>query len=239
MGEKEEGVGFMKKIYILHGWAYTTERWQPLVGILKNNGIEAVMLKIPGLTAPLDEVWDLDDYVEWLGRELVHEKEQVVLVGHSNGGRISLAFAAKYPDRVEKLILIDSGGIYHNEFFIRVKRLVFGNLARLGRRITNSQSLRGFLYKLTRESDYERANPNLRKTMRNLISTDISYLLSSVDIPTTIIWGEHDGITPLADGRLMHKGLHNSTLHIIKGAKHSPMFTHAEEVGETILEGLG
>jgi pimeloyl-ACP methyl ester carboxylesterase len=43
-----------------------------------------------------------------------------VLLGHSNGGRIALAFAEKYPDKVKQLVLIDSAGIYHNEFSIRL-----------------------------------------------------------------------------------------------------------------------
>lgn len=226
------------KIFILHGWAYTTERWQPLVDMLEKNGIEVNLLKIPGLTAPLDEVWDLDNYVDWLKEILDKEEGQVMLLGHSNGGRISVAYTSKYPDKVKQMIIIDSGGIYHNELPIRIKRFVFGNLARFGRKFTNSQTLRRFLYKLTRESDYERANPVLRKTMRNLISSDVAHLLSGIDIPTTIIWGENDEITPLTDGRLIHKLLRNSTLHIIKGAKHSPMFTHVEEVAKIIEEKL-
>ncbi len=226
------------KIYILHGWAYTTDKWRPFIKILKENGVEAVMLKIPGLTAPLNEVWNLDNYVEWLERKLGENQEKIILLGHSNGGRIALAYAAKNPEKIKQLILIDSGGIYHHELPIRIKRFVFGNLARLGKRFVNSQTLQKILYKLTRESDYERANPLLRKTMSNLISSDISTLLSLINLPVTIIWGEKDEITPLKDGEVMHGGLKNSNMHVICGAKHSPMFTHTEEVAEIISKEL-
>ena len=238
MGEKKEGFWFMKKIYILHGWAYTTEKWQPLLDKLRSNKFEPVLLKIPGLSAPLKEVWDLDDYVDWLRKGLAGEKGKVVLVGHSNGGRICLAYVSKHPERVEKVILIDSAGIYANGLPIRLKRFVFGNLARFGRRFTDSERLRRFLYKLTRESDYERADPVLRKTMHNLITSDISDLLALIKVPVTIIWGERDRMMPLKDGRMMQGLLRNAKLHVIAGARHSPMFTNVEEVGEIILKEL-
>ncbi len=227
-----------EKIYILHGWAYTTDKWQPLIEKLRKEGIEAVMLKIPGLTAPLNEVWNLDNYVGWLKEILDKENDRVILLGHSNGGRIALTFTAKYPEKVKQLILIDSAGIYHNELPIQIKRFVFGNIARVGRKFTNSQTLRKLLYKLTRESDYERANPLLRKTMQNLVRTDISDLFPHIHLPVTIIWGELDEMTSLSDGKIMHQSLKNSTFHVIRGARHSPMFTHVEEVGEIIIKVL-
>lgn len=227
-----------KRIYILHGWAYTTEKWQPLLDKLRDSGVESVLFKIPGLSAPLKEVWGLDNYVGWLDKELKSEKGKVVLVGHSNGGRICLAYASRYPERVEKLILIDSAGIYANGLRIRFKRFVFGNLARFGRRFTDSERLRRFLYKLTRESDYERADPILRKTMHNLITSDLSDLLGLISVPVVMIWGEKDRLTPLKDGKMMLGLLRNAKLHVIAGARHSPMFTNVEEVGDIILKEL-
>jgi pimeloyl-ACP methyl ester carboxylesterase len=225
----------MKKIYIVHGWAYSTEKWQPFLDKLKAGGIVPVFFKVPGLSAPLKEEWTLDDYVGWLGKELEKERGQVVLVGHSNGGRICLAYASKYPERVDKLVLIDSAGIYANGLTIRLKRFVFGNLARFGRRFTDSQRLRKFLYMLTRESDYERANPVMRKTMHNLITYDVSHLLEGIKVPVVLVWGERDRITPLEDGKRMLGLLRNAKLHVIAGARHSPMFTNVEEVGEIVL----
>src|SRR3989338_4234164 len=106
-------MGIMKKIIILHGWAYSTDKWRPFIEELKKSGVKSKMIKIPGLTSPLDQVWNLDDYVEWLKKNLSKEKGKVILLGHSNGGRIALAFSAKYPEKVGKLILIDSAGIFH------------------------------------------------------------------------------------------------------------------------------
>src|SRR3989344_6868211 len=99
------------KLIILHGWAYSTEKWKSFLNLLEEDGVEYEMLKIPGLTAPLKRVWTINDYMGWLRKQVISYKLPVVLLGHSNGGRIAAAFAAKYPSKVSKLILIDSAGI--------------------------------------------------------------------------------------------------------------------------------
>lgn len=225
-----------KKIYILHGWAYSTEKWDPFLNLLQKNGFDPVALKIPGLTAPLDEVWDVNDYVIWLKKSLEKEKGKVLLLGHSNGARIALAFTAKYPEKVERLILIDSAGIYHKELLIRMKRIFFGFLSNAGKKVTNSPRLRRVFYKFVREHDYEKADPTLRQTMKNLITHNIVPVLSKIKTPTIIIWGENDKVTPVSDAKIMQKEIAGATLHIIKDARHSPQFTHAQKVVDFISQ---
>lgn len=227
-----------QKIYILHGWAYDTERWLPFIEQLQQKDIEVVFLKIPGLTAPLDEVWNLDNYVEWLKKIVDREKGKVILLGHSNGGRISLAFSLRYPEKVSQLFLLDSAGIYHNEVSLRIKRIVFGTLAKIGKNLKDVKAIRSIFYKFVKEHDYEKANPLLRQTMKNLINEDLSPTLHRITIPTTIIWGEFDKITPLKDGKFMHKEIKNSTVHVVKNARHSPQFTHTEEVARIVYANL-
>ncbi len=227
-----------KKIYILHGWAYSVEKWEPFLKLLKKEGIEPVMLMIPGLTAPLKEVWRIENYVDWLKEIVDKEKGKVILMGHSNGGRISLAFALQYPEKVEQLFLIDSAGIYHDDLPIRLKRFVFGKVAKIGKKLSQSKQLRVLLYKFAREHDYEKADPVVRETMRNLIKVDLRSELSTLNQQITIIWGENDKITPVSDGHILHNGIKNSTLHIISNARHSPQFTHATEVAERIIKAL-
>lgn len=236
LAKKEKKLGLMKKILVLHGWTYSTEKWTPFINLLKKEGLDVNLLKIPGLTEKLNEVWNLKTYVEWLNEKV--GKERAILIGHSNGGRISLAFSLKYPEKVEHLILIDSAGIYHNDLPIRIKRLIFKIIAKVGKNLTSSEKLRKILYKLSRERDYYDASPIVKKTMKNLITIDISQELNQIKIPTLIIWGEGDKTTPLKDGQLMHSLIKNSKLRVIKSARHSPMFTHPEEVVNKIVEEI-
>jgi len=224
------------KLLILHGWAYDTEKWKPFLKLLEEKGIDFELLKIPGLTSLLNEAWTLDDYVTWL-ESVVSGQKSVVLMGHSNGGRICLAYTLKYPKKVSKLILIDSAGIYHNEISLWLKRIAFKNLARF-KKIAYNAVLKNILYKLAREDDYNKAAPNMKKTMQNLIESDLSLKLKEINTPTLIVWGEHDTTTPLSDGKFMRKEIKNSDFKIIKGARHSPQFSNTKEVFDFVAKFL-
>ncbi len=232
----------MSRIYILHGWSYSKggvdplQKWQPLIEELKKNNVEANLLKIPVLSLASEKVFNLDDYVEWLEKVLKNTRDKVILIGHSNGGRISLAFTQRNPARVKKLILIDSAGIYHNELPIRLKRLIFGFIAKVGKKLTSSEKFKILLYKLAREGDYLNATPTQRQTMINLINQDLTPILKEIKPPTLIIWGMSDKITPLSDGRKMHQFIANSKMEVIKKAGHAPQFTHTEEVAKLITK---
>lgn len=221
------------KIFILHGWTYQTETWRPLVELLESRGLAVEFLKIPGLTDGTNPEWTLDDYVEWL-KEIVAAHEKVVLVGHSYGGRISIAFAAKYPDKVARLILEDSAGIPPRGLR-RFKRDVFKIIAKVGHFFVRSERLRDLLYKLARESDYRKATPEMRRTMASMLSVDVSHLLDRITAPTLIIWGAHDRTTPLSDGELMHEKIRGSRMVIIPDARHSPHITHPQQVADLIV----
>lgn len=228
----------MNKIIILHGWTKTLDKWQPFLKDLKEKGIMADLPKIPGLTGSLNKIWNLDNYVNWLKNIIDKEKDKVVLIGHSNGGRIALAFANQYPQKVEKLILIDSAGICHNELPLRIKRLFFRVIAKIGKKISSSEKFKNLLYKFTGESDYKDLDKNTKQTMLNLISTDLKRILPQIKTPALIIWGTNDKITPLSDGILMNNLIKNSRLEIIKNARHSPQFTDPIEVVKIIATNL-
>lgn len=229
-------MGAVKKIFILHGWAYSTNKWQQFITILEKGGFSPVILNVPGLTEKTDKTWTLNDYVTWLNEKL--GKEKAILIGHSNGGRIALALAAKYPERLKHLILIDSAGIYHNELPIRFKRFVFKAVAKLGKKITSSGKLKGLLYKAARESDYRNATPQMRQTMVNLISADLTPQLGKITTPTLIIWGRLDRDTPLSDAELIQRVIKGSKLHIVDNARHSPQFTDTKKVCGEILKEI-
>lgn len=227
----------MKKVFILHGWSYDTSKWTDFLNALKRYQLKPILLRIPGLTKKLETAWGISDYVQWLDHELKSEKE-VVLIGHSNGGRIALNFILQHPNKVKKLFLIDSAGIYHNDLRVRFKRMLFSVLASIGKKITDSESKRKILYKLARENDYNMAPPIMRKTMQNLINDDLKNELEKIEVSTHIIWGRNDQTTPLKNGLLMHKKIKNSELHIIDNARHSPQFTHVEDVAKVINENI-
>jgi len=227
----------MKQVFIIHGWTYDLDKWDSLVGVLRSHGIEPVQLRVPGLTAPSKQVWDIDGYIDWLGTQLAGSTKPVV-IGHSNGGRIALSFIQKYPNKIDKLILIDSAGIVHQATKARAKLSVLRGVAKVGKPLGKLPVVKKAFYRVIGAQDYLNAPPNMKKTMQNMLSADQQLKLSTIKLPTTIIWGRDDSITPLADGKELEDGIKGSRLHIIDGARHAPFYTHPEAVADIIIDAL-
>lgn len=226
----------MKKIVIVHGWTQSLDKWSELVKGLKKAGKDVIQLRVPGLTEKTEKIWDLSSYCEWLDKELAKIGEKVTLLGHSNGGRIAIKYVLNNSEKVDKLILVNSAGIRRKEFPTRVKRIIFMVLAKIGKIVFPSKLLKKLLYKLARERNYHDADENMKKTMKNLISVDLENALKDISIPTLIIWGENDKITPVSDAYKMNKEIKNSNLLVIPGAGHLPFYTHTKETLGAILD---
>ncbi len=224
-----------KTIYLLHGWAISAvneSKWQQLRTFLKKQGIDTIFLALPGLSSPLDRPWTLQSYVEWLAEQLPKE-EKVVLLGHSFGGQLATRFAAQYPKRLSKLILIASAGIRDYSFFAVAKRSVFYTLAKVGGFAKNNHTLKSLLYKLAREQDYNQADEIMKKTMASVLSDEVKKDIPNVTCETLLIWGKRDKSTPYTNTRFFLQ-IPRSKLVTMPDARHSPQFTHAAEVAENI-----
>ncbi len=232
----------MKRIFILHGWSVrldggNREKWQVFLDELASFGLEPIFLNIPGLSAPLNEVWNLSNFVSWLDDELsdyTTDSQQVILLGHSFGGQLVSKYTAVYQDKVERLILLDSAGIRDMAFKAVVKRTAFLFLAKLGGFLSNSERLRNLIYRIARESDYKNAPPLLRRTMSKILDDEVKNDFMKITCPTQIIWGEFDKVTPVKQAYLINRLVKNSSLQFIKDARHSPQFTHPKEVAKVV-----
>lgn len=228
-------MGTVNRIVILHGWTYSTTKWDSLIKKLKSLGFEVSLLSVPGLTAKSYKVWDLPKYAIWLKKELERFPDKVILIGHSNGGRIASYYVAKDPTRVSKLVLISAAGI-KGGFKKEVKRRVFKFVAKIGKVVFPFSFAKKVLYKIAGEHDYLNARSNMKETMKNLINFDLTQDLGKIVVPTVIIWGNLDQVTPLSDANIFNREIDNSTLHVINDASHSPFVTHVEQVANLITE---
>lgn len=249
-------------IFILHGWAVdknvlagksaelkeaqsqhptNLQKWQPLVDKLKALGAEVFFLPLPGLSTPLEEVWGLNDYADWLHSQIedkVGAKQSVILLGHSFGGQLALRFTSLYPAKVEKLILIAAAGLRDHSPKQVVKRLLFANLARWGRKLTQASWARNLLYFLAREKDYWQAPPLLRKTMQKVLADEVKDDLPKIKKPTLLLWGKQDRTTPLWMGQFLANKLPQAELLVLDSARHSPQFTHPDWVAREVVNFL-
>lgn len=220
-------------LVMLHGWTFDANKWTPFLKALRRAGYAPRLLKTPGLTAPLNSVWGLDEYVTWLKEQLANDT-QVMLLGHSFGGQVAIRYAARYPEKIAKLILIDSAGVRDWSWPARVKRGGFWVAAKVGGRLFRSGLARKILYVLARERDYYNAPPLLRRTMSRVLYDEVLDDMFRVRAKTLIVWGREDRITPVKMAHVFDRRIPNSTLMLIDGARHSPQFSHPNEVVQAI-----
>ena len=238
MGQTPPSLGVAAvKVYIIHGWTYSLDKWSELCKLLRARGIEPVLLKVPGLTTPSSKVWDIAGYIEWLDGELKAESHPIV-IGHSNGGRIALSYVQQHPGRLQQLILIDNAGVAHNQASSKLKLKILRGLSTLGKPLARAPLLKKIFYKLIGAQDYFNAPPNMKLTMGNMLKADQTIDFAAVRLPTTIIWGRDDAITPLSDGEKIHQFVAGSKLTTIDNARHAPFFTQANKVADIIVEAL-
>lgn len=221
------------KLLILHGWTYHIATWDALRSELTSRGIDYEFLLVPGLTDDSDPVWTMDEYVSWLDAKIGSDK--VILYGHSNGGRISLFYTLKHPEKVARLILEDSAGIPPRGMR-KLKRDVFRIVSQLVGKVVRIDSLKHVFRRAIRASDYANASTNMRKTMSNLVALDLGPELHRITCPTLIVWGAQDKTTPLIDGELMHARIPGSRMVIIPDARHSPHITHVQQMADLVQD---
>jgi pimeloyl-ACP methyl ester carboxylesterase len=169
------------------------------------------------------------------------------VVGHSLGGGIAMQFAYQFPERLDRLVLVDSGGLGEEvsialraatlpgaELVLpllfsgvtrRAGRLLGQGLGKVGLRPTaNTQGLVEGLDSLG-DADARRAFVHTARSVidpagQRVDARDRLYL--SRDVPTMLIWGDNDRIIPVEHGRRAHELMPGSRFDVFPGAGHFP-----------------
>jgi pimeloyl-ACP methyl ester carboxylesterase len=158
--------------------------------------------------------------------------QRACFVGHSFGGRVSIMLSALHPDRVEKLVLVDSAGIRPKralKYYFRVYR--FKLLKRLFLLLTpgrdRDEKLDKF-YKKYGSKDY-RESGSMRQTFVKVVNEDLRGYLHDIKCPTLLVWGEEDMDTPVSHAKIMEKEIPDAGLVVFKGAGH---FSYLDRLGD-------
>ncbi len=217
------------KLYIIHGWTYTTAPWTKTIASLEQQGFEVEMLHVPGLTSNSKKVWTIDDYVRWADRKI---PKGAVALGHSNGGRILLNLCSAKPHKLQHLILLDSAGVYEND---SKRDLARGLSKKLGF-LKKIPGLTKVWHKLTGATDYARAPENMKKTLANMLDSDKDLDLTRIAVPTSILWGANDTITPPRQAEVMHRVIPHNVMSIYPDWTHAPYISHPLELAKAIAK---
>ncbi len=233
-------------IIFLHGWGKSGETMQPLASLFREKGYATYTPDFPGFggAEPPQKPWRVDDYVEWLKQYLDEKKlSRIILVTQSFGGRVAIKFAVRYPQYLEKLIMMGAPGMKEK---LSWKRWLLKLIIRFGKWWLKGATwelwvpwiLRKYIERKLSQLDYFRVQGVMRATLTNVVNEDLHPYLKKITTPTLLVWGEHDEFVPLSIGRAMQKAIPGTQLVVIPNAKHGIYRTHSAEVAQHIFAFL-
>lgn len=236
----KEGHPSTSLVLFIHGWGGTKETWRPLLGAVAQNNFWAVALDLPGFGESQfpPKTWGVPEYSDFLASFInALGKETATLVARSFGARVAAAFAATHHRLIDRLILVSAAGIPGEGLKTKTKKLI----AKMGKTAFSLPGVRTFrerareaLYKVFRIQEFIEAGEK-RDVFIATAGFDLRPLLPKVRVPTLIIWGEEDKITPLKDAYVIKSLIPNSNLAVLPGAGHQ---VQEEQRGDFLVEAL-
>ena len=147
----------------------------------------------------------------------------VHLVGNSMGGQIAIHIAARRPELVRSLVLVNSTGI---PFALKP-----------GQHLENLMIPPGMLsFARVLARDLFRSGPtSVALALKRLLLDDARPLLRTLPMPVLLLWGESDPLVPLAYAREMLHELPDGRLVEIPHAGHVPMWENPEAFQRELL----
>lgn len=238
---RDEGAG--KPIIMVHGLGGFLQMWDAWAeDFSQDHRVIRMDLPMSGLTGPLPELPDeasIDLFVDFLhGFILKLGVQDFHLVGNSLGGWVAWAYAVKYPDQVDKLVLIDAAGLFEVKDGPMVVKLLRGPFGKIylksgvpkwvvamfyrgaygdNKQLTKERVTR-FYELLNREGNF--------KAMYDQSNFDIHIdkdQVNTITQPTLILWGEADKWIDVKFGHEFDERIPDSRLLTYPGLGHAPM----------------
>jgi pimeloyl-ACP methyl ester carboxylesterase len=255
-------VGHGPAMLLIHGMAGSSRTWRAVLPRLSMHyRVLAPDLLGHGLSGKPRGDYSLGAFAVWL-RDFLDELEidRATLVGQSLGGGVAMQFVHQYPDHVERLVLISSGGL--GPEVGRTLRLMSAPGAELmlplvapqfavafGERVRSRLGAWGFHSARAAETwaAYSSlADPPSRKAFLRTLRSVVDYRGQAVSafnrlsfasgLPALLLWGEDDRIIPAAHGHAAHFALPDSRLAVLAGVGHYPQLEAPDAVVDAIEE---
>ena len=230
----------------MHGWGGSSLSMEGLQKELAQKGFLVFNLDLPGFgKTPLTKSeMSMDDYkdviVEFMEAKNIY---QPVIIGHSFGGKLAVKLALDKPELISKIVLISASAV---KPLNDTKKSLFSKISNFGKKVFSSKNLKKlynpvrkfYYYYIVRERDYFDAGQKLQKTFIRVNDEYYDEVLEKVKVPTLVIWGALDKVTPLWMGQKLESSIKGAELKIIKDAKHNLPLTKPEIVSEIIYNYL-
>ncbi len=216
-------------LILLHGLAGSARWWRRNTPALERS-FKVHAIDLPGFGASKREArFVLDEAPAQLIATMDRLGiERASIIGHSMGGLVAAGLAADYPDRVDRLVLVDAGFLSLDPHF---RHRITGPIRTV--RWTSPSLLPMLAW------DSIRSGPiRLVEATSQLLRADWRAKLSKIQAPTLVVWGEHDRVCPIGIGRSIVAVVPGSRLVVIEGAAHNPMWERPDAFDREVLDFL-
>jgi len=237
---KENGQGL--PVILLHGFPFNNSIWDQVICHLSGSArIICPDLRGHGLSPAPDGIYTMETMAADIALLMdTLSIEEAVLIGHSMGGYISLAFIAEFPHRciglglVTSLAKADTPEKRQSRYQTIADLEVNGAnsiLANMPSSLSNSPEVQSKV----REMIYMTPITGLAGALRGIAERpDRMNLLHTITIPTLIVVGDNDNIVPIEAASSMVKIIPGCKLQIIHGAAHMPMLETPQALGSAL-----
>jgi pimeloyl-ACP methyl ester carboxylesterase len=242
---KQEGkfryieVGEGEPLMLLHGLFGALSNFKDLIDYFsKRNKVVVPMLPLFDLDLLHTSVGGLEKHVQ----KFIEFKnyQNIHLLGNSLGGHVALVHVLKHPERIKSLILTGSSGLFENgmgdtypkrgdyEYIRKKTEVTFFDPAMATKELVDEV--------------YDIVNQRLKvikvlALAKSAIRNNLGDELKEIKMPTLLIWGNNDTITPPFVGKEFNRLIPHSELHFIDKCGHAPMMERPNEFNE-ILSGF-
>jgi pimeloyl-ACP methyl ester carboxylesterase len=255
---RDEGDG--EVLLLIHGMAGSSETWRSVIPPLsKKFRVIAPDLLGHGESAKPRTDYSLGAFAVWL-RDFLDELgvSHATVVGHSLGGGVAMQFVYQHPDYAQRLILISSGGLGPDvgwvlrllsapgaEFVLPIVApppvLSVGNKLRSWMKSAGIRSPRGAeLWSAYSSLSDGQTRQSFLRTLRSVVDyrgqavSALNRLRLREDLPVMAIWGECNGIIPVAHAHAAHEARTDARLEVLPDVGHFAQVEAPEQVVELI-----
>lgn len=228
-------------IILLHGMLGDLSNWTDTVRALAHQGYHVLVPVLPVYDLPLAQtsVTGLTKYV----RDFITmcHLESGVLVGNSLGGHIALMYALMYPNDVTAMVLSGASGIYEMPMGNSTMRRQDRDFIRERTELTFYDPVHATDELVDEMLEIVNDRPRavrLIKMARSAEEETVTDRLAQLDMPTLLVWGKNDVITPPDVAREFQERLPDAELYFIDRCGHAPMIEHPEQFNQTMLNFL-
>jgi pimeloyl-ACP methyl ester carboxylesterase len=229
-----------KTVVLLHGSGSQAGDWSAVVpALLRRYHLLVPDLPGHGESGPAEGPLPVGDLADSLGALLDARSpgQPVTLIGNSLGGWVSLLYALRHPERVERVIGISSSGI-----FAVLKVPVSPKNREEARRLV--AAIRGPYLPAPSDEELDAlvqrvaAGPASRLVAGLRAEDFLDTKAGEIRVPVELVWGEEDGVLPLDYGRRLASLLPNARLHPLPRCGHMPQVHCPRELSRLLLDLL-